>query len=175
MNHIMPPPQQLLPILGKVKEIYLLWYGYYQTLPKLHKHSLGQRIDTLLVETIEAIAVASFLGRDEKLPYIRIAIRKLDTLKILLMVLLETKSLDNKRYITLSVKIDEMGKMLGGWSGQLRKKTLPLGERNEMSCGNRRRVVAVPVVVESVVVPVPLPIVEVQISYVQIAVGVAVT
>jgi len=79
----------------------------------------------LLVETIEAIAVASFLGRDEKLPYIRIAIRKLDTLKILLMVLWETKSLDNKRYITLSVKIDEMGKMLGGWSGQLRKKNSP--------------------------------------------------
>ena len=31
------------------------------------------------------------------------------------------KSLDNKKYIALSVKIDEIGKMLGGWSGQLTK------------------------------------------------------
>ena len=46
----------------------MLWYGYYQILPKVHRHSLGQRIDTLFIEIIEAIAVASFLAREEKLP-----------------------------------------------------------------------------------------------------------
>lgn len=104
-----------------MKGVYLVWYEYYQTLPKLHKHSLGQRIDTLFVEIMEAIAIASILFREEKLPYVRIAIRKVDTLKILLMVLWETKSLDNKKYIALSVKIDEIGRMLGGWNGQLQK------------------------------------------------------
>lgn len=108
-----------------MKICYLLWYGYYQTLPKTHRHSLGQRIDTLLVEIIEAIAVASFLSRDEKPPYVRLAIRKVDTLRILLMVLWETKSLDDKKYIALSVKIDEVGKMLGGWFGQLQKQNSP--------------------------------------------------
>lgn len=102
-----------------------MWYGYYQTLPKLHRHSLGQRIDTLFVEIIEAVASASFLVREEKHPYIRLAIRKLDTLKVLLMVLWETKSLDNKKYIALSIKIDEIGRMLGGWSGQLQKQNSP--------------------------------------------------
>lgn len=33
----------------------------------------------------------------------------------------ETKSLDNKKYIALSEKIDEIGRMLGGWNGQLTK------------------------------------------------------
>lgn len=98
-----------------------MWYGYYQILPKLHRHSLGQRIDTLFVEIIEAISIASFLSREEKHPYVRLAIRKVDTLKILLMVLWEMKSVDNKKYIALSIKIDEIGKMLGGWSGQLTK------------------------------------------------------
>ncbi|MDD5050377.1 MAG: hypothetical protein PHV93_01365 [Candidatus Pacebacteria bacterium] len=37
------------------------------------------------------------------------------------MVLWETKSIDNKKYIALSLKIEEIGKMLGGWSGQLSK------------------------------------------------------
>lgn len=51
---------------------------------------------------------------------------------VLLMILWETKSLDNKKYIALSLKIDEAGKMLGGWSGQLAKQNSPnkkLGEK----------------------------------------------
>ena len=63
--------------------------------------------------------------REEKLPYVRLAIRKLDTLKILLMILWETKSLDTKKYIALSGKINEVGKMLGGWNGQLTKQNSP--------------------------------------------------
>ncbi len=103
----------------------MLWYSYLQTLPKTHRHSLGVRVDTLFIEIIETLASASFLAREEKIPYVRIAIKKTDTLKILLMVLWETKSLDDKKYISLSVKIDEIGKMLGGWSGQLIKQNSP--------------------------------------------------
>lgn len=94
-------------------------------MPKPHRYSLGQRIDTFFIETIEAISIAAFLARQEKQPYIRLAIRKIDTLKILLMILWETKSLDNKKYIALSVTIDEIGKMLGGWSGQIQKQNSP--------------------------------------------------
>jgi len=58
----------------------------------------------------------------EKLPYVRLAIRKIDTLKVFLMILWETKSFDNKKYINLSIKLDEIGKNLGGWSGQIIKQ-----------------------------------------------------
>ncbi|OGF69338.1 hypothetical protein A3C73_01865 [Candidatus Giovannonibacteria bacterium RIFCSPHIGHO2_02_FULL_44_11] len=105
--------------------MYLLWCGYYTILPKIHRHSLGERIDDLFIEIIEFIAIASFLSKEEKLPYVKVAIRKVDTLKILLMVLWETKSLDNKKYIALSMKIEEIGKMLGGWRGQLQKQNSP--------------------------------------------------
>ena len=120
-----PPREKLLPLLQKVKTAYILWYEYYQILPKPHRYSLGQRIDTLFVEIIESISIASFLPREEKRPSISVAIRKLDTLKILMMVLWETKSLDNKKYIALSVQLDEIGKMLGGWLGQITKQNSP--------------------------------------------------
>jgi hypothetical protein len=116
---------RILPLLVKVKDVYLLWYGYYQILPKLHRHSLGQRIDTLFIELIEAVATSSFLSPQEKAPYIRLAVRKIDTLRVLLMVLWETKSIDDKKYIPLSVKIEEIGRMLGGWIGQLAKQNSP--------------------------------------------------
>lgn len=128
-NSFNPPPSssaRLLPLLQKSKDAYLLWYEFYQTIPKTHRHSLGQKIDILFTEIIEAIATASFLAREEKLPFVRLAIKKTDTLKVFLMILWETKSLDDKKYISLSLKIDEIGKMLGGWSGQLIKQNSPV-------------------------------------------------
>lgn len=75
----------------------------------------------MFVEIMETIASAGFLPRDEKRPYVRVAIRKTDTLKVLLMVLWETKSLDTKKYGALSERIEEVGRMLGGWYSQLTK------------------------------------------------------
>lgn len=118
------PPPKILPLLQKLKTVYILWYGYYQILPKLHRHSLGQKIDMLFVDIMEAISSASFLIKEDKLPWIRLATRKTDTLKVLLMVLWETKSLPDKKYITLSLQLDEVGKMLGGWNGQISSQLL---------------------------------------------------
>ena len=110
-----------MPVLEKIKSSYKTWHEYHATLPKTHRYSLGQRVDTLFIEIIESVAGAAFISRQEKLPYVKLAIRKLDALKILLLILWETKSLDNKKYIALSVKVDEVGRMLGGWNGQLMK------------------------------------------------------
>jgi hypothetical protein len=79
----------------------------------------------LFIDAIEAISAAAFLARQEKGPYVRLAIRKADALKLLLMILWETKSLDTKKYIALSAKMDEVGRMLSGWSGQLQKQNSP--------------------------------------------------
>ncbi|MFH1667608.1 MAG: four helix bundle protein [Candidatus Komeilibacteria bacterium] len=123
---MLPPPHlNQLPVLQKVKESYLLWHGYHQILPKTQKYSLGLKIDTLFGEIIEAIATASFLRQNEKIPYVRRAIQKLDTLKIFLMIIWEIKALDNKKYTALSIPLDEIGKMLGGWNGQLLKQNSP--------------------------------------------------
>jgi len=40
---------------------------------------------------------------------------KLDLLKFFLQIAWEIKSLDNKKYILLSERLNEIGKMLGGW------------------------------------------------------------
>lgn len=113
-------------MLERVKSTYVLWCGFYQTIPKIHRYSSGERVDTLFIEIIEAIACAGFLARNEKQPYVRLAIRKLDTLKVLLMVLWETKSFDTKKYAILSVPLEDVGKMLGGWNGQLTKQNSPV-------------------------------------------------
>lgn len=109
-------------MLEKLKTAYKLWHDCHGKLPKTQRYSLGNRIDKLFIESIEATATAVFLQKEEKIPWVRSAIRKMDTVKILVMVLWETKSLEDTKYITLSEKIDEVGKQLGGWNGQLQKQ-----------------------------------------------------
>ena len=48
------PPPRLLPVLQKLKEAYLVWYNYYSIIPKIHRYSLGEKIDKLddKIETI---------------------------------------------------------------------------------------------------------------------------
>lgn len=112
-------------MLEKLKTAYKLWHNYHELLPKTQKYSLGNRIDKLFIESIEAIATAAFLPKGEKIPWVRLAIRKTDTIKVLLAILWETKSLDDKKYIALSEILNEAGKMLGGWSGQLVRQNSP--------------------------------------------------
>jgi len=114
-----------LPVLEKVKGAYLFWYQNYQILPKTHRYSLGGKIDKIFVDLIEAVIVANFLNKLEKLSYIQLAVRKTDTLKIFLMMLWETRSFTDKKYIALSLKLDEIGRNLGGWRGQIIKQNSP--------------------------------------------------
>ena len=118
-----PPRQfQLVPLLQKSKDSYLLWHSYFKSIPQEHRFSLGVKIDSIFIEVIEMISGALYVSKEEKALYIKAAIRKTDTLKLLFLILWETKSLDNKKYLVISEKIDEIGRMLGGWLGQTIKQ-----------------------------------------------------
>jgi len=47
---------------------------------------------------------------------------RLVTAQVMLLILWEAKSLKDKQYISLSEQLNEVGRQLGGWHGQLAKK-----------------------------------------------------
>jgi hypothetical protein len=112
-------------VLDKLKTVYKLWHEYHEKIPKSQKYSLGNKIDGMLIEIIEMVSSAAFSIKLEKIPYIRVAIRKLDTLKILILVLYESRGLNDRKYITLSEQLHEIGKNLGGWFGKMQKENSP--------------------------------------------------
>ena len=69
---------------------------------------------------IEGAIQASISDKLEKLISLKNASLKLDLLKFFLQISWEIKSLDNKKYIKLSEKLNEIGKMLGGWIKSLK-------------------------------------------------------
>lgn len=117
--------KNLVPVVIKLKDGYKLWQTYLVILPKTLRYSMGIKIDSLFVEAIEYTSMASFLEKNEKLPYLKVAIRKIDTIKILLIIVWENKGIDDKKYINISEHLNEVGRMLGGWSGQLTKQNSP--------------------------------------------------
>jgi len=98
--------------------VYKLWHEFLPHFPRKSRYTLGIRIDSLFIETVENIFTASRLPRDQKLPFLQKSSAKLDMLKFFLRVAWEIKSLDNKKYIIISEHLEEIGKMLGGWQKQ---------------------------------------------------------
>ena len=122
---VIPPPNQFnLSLIQKLVQVYKLWHGFLPNFQKDSRYTIGTKIDSLFLETIELIIKASYSDKTERFISLKGASSKLDLLKFFLQVAWEIKSLDNKKYILLSEKLDEIGKMLGGWIKAL-KQTRP--------------------------------------------------
>ncbi|HMO79063.1 MAG TPA: four helix bundle protein [Candidatus Paceibacterota bacterium] len=106
-----------------MKSVYSIWYENYLKIPKTHRYTLALKIDNLFIEIIEGISIAVFLKKEEKIPWLNFSIRKIETLHLLLQILWETKSLNNKKYIQISEKLNEIGKMLNGWSNKIKNSS----------------------------------------------------
>ncbi len=114
-----------MPVLDKIKVVYKLWHEYIISFPKISRYTLGATIDKYFLDTIENILIASFLQIENKQPFVKKSIISLDCLKFFLLISWEIGSLDTKKYMALSEPLHEIGKMLGGWNGQLTKQNSP--------------------------------------------------
>jgi hypothetical protein len=100
-----------------------LWQEFVKHFLKTNRYSLGIKIDQVLVEVLELASAASFSPKEEKLPYIKRAIIKLDVVKFLIQTAWETGSLNNKRLEAISKPLAEAGRQLGAWHNNLKKQT----------------------------------------------------
>ena len=110
-----PPSRFSLSLIQKLVQAYKLWHSFLAVFPKSSRYTLGIKIDSLFLEVIELIIKASYSNKLEKFISLKNASVKLDLLKFFLQITWEIKSLDNKKYILISEKLNEIGKMLGGW------------------------------------------------------------
>lgn len=116
------PIEPVPPLILKLEVAYTIWHSYIIHFPKVHRYSLGTKIDTLFCEVIQYSSSALFVKKEQKLAYIQKAIQVLDTLKVLLRIAHTVEAFETKRYIALTEKLHEIGKMLGGWHNQVIKQ-----------------------------------------------------
>lgn len=79
---------------------------------------MGEKVDSLFLETLELVFAAQYLTPAQKLLMLQKTNTKFDSLKFFLQLLWETKGISTKQYAMLSEQLGEIGKMLGGWLKQ---------------------------------------------------------
>jgi len=104
-----------IPIFKKSYDLYKLFYGYRSTVPKQDRYTIWQRCDSLILDLIENILLASQISKDRKPPILDKASLKLNFLRIFIRLMKETRVIDNKKYAVMQETVDEIGRMLGGW------------------------------------------------------------
>ena len=99
---------------------YKLWHEFLLNFTKDSRYTIGAKIDNLFLDTIENTIKAGNSDKLEKQIFLKQSSVKLDLLKFFLQISWEIKCLDDKKYIKLSEKLNEIGKMLGGWIKSLK-------------------------------------------------------
>jgi len=104
---------QNLPIFEKTYEIILWLYPTINKFPKSQKFVLGQQIENTILEILKGIIEAN--QERNKLPCLKKISLELDKLRILIRLAKDLRFINVRQYAFVVEKINEVGKMLGGW------------------------------------------------------------
>lgn len=104
-----------IPILKKLHELYKIFLELRKLVPKADRHTIYERSEQTLLDTIELLFHAGYAKSNTKGIILEKASVKLNLLRFLVRTMKETKILDMKKYIRLQELIDEIGRVLGGW------------------------------------------------------------
>lgn len=125
MTCMLPPPTNFnqnsrnlsdVPIIQALYGLYAFWNSALVKFPKNQRHLLGQTCSVYLLDVLEkTLASAQATQISEKIVYLKQASTKLDALKLLIRLTKDCKCISNAQYLQMESKLQEIGRMLGGW------------------------------------------------------------
>ena len=102
-----------LKIFEKTYDLILWIYSRINKFPKSQRFVLGQQIENTVLEILKGIIHAN--SERNKLLYLKDVSVDLDKLRILMRLSKDLKFISIRQYSFAANKINEIGKMLGGW------------------------------------------------------------
>jgi len=112
-----------LPVIEHMLKVYKIWYAIRDNLPKKSRYTLGDKIDSRFIQSLELLYMASYQSTADKLPTLDRALSAIDLLKFLLRVSWEIGALDDKKYINISEELKDAARQVGGWRRGIQTKT----------------------------------------------------
>lgn len=97
----------------------MLWMNIVPHMEKGSRYTLGARIENKFLDLLELTYMAYFTQKQNKAEKINACILVLDTLKFLVSVAWEGKIISNSHFESVALKLDEAGRMFGGWKKNL--------------------------------------------------------
>ena len=93
------------------------------------RFGIGSRIDGLILDILEALRAATYANIAEKPRLLGVAIGKTDALRFFTQIAWEAKLIPQKQFAEIGPRIEEVGRMIGGWRKGIVAKTPPDGSR----------------------------------------------
>ena len=97
----------------------MLWLKIVPHMAKCSRYTLGLRIENKFLDLLELSYKAYFTKKENKSEKISDCIFFADTLKYLISVAWEGHLISNNQYEEVALKLNEAGRMLGGWKNSL--------------------------------------------------------
>ncbi|NQT91141.1 MAG: diversity-generating retroelement protein Avd [Lentisphaerae bacterium] len=125
-----PEPLKGPKIVLAAYDLVLKLYPTVKAFPKSQQYMLGRRIEDAALEILLGLVVAN-TARDKR-RHLPVVDREIEKLRFLVRLAFDLKFISLKRYGQLAGRVDEIGRMLGGWI----KWTAERGTRNT-ECGTK--------------------------------------
>jgi hypothetical protein len=109
-----------IPLVKKLYELYRYAHKSVSVFPKHERYSLGEKIETNILEAVEAVIFGNAQPKNFKDAYLLRANAKIEVLKILFRLAMDNEFINSTQYLKTEEYLQEAGKMLGGWIKYLR-------------------------------------------------------
>lgn len=118
--------QQLdVPIIRKTSEFYHALHEFARSVPKVERYTLWMRCENTTLEILAGLIHVGYLPQEERSQHLMELSVLVDTLRIFIRLSFEVKAIPQKKYLVLQQKLDEIGRMLGGWLKSIKQKAPP--------------------------------------------------
>ncbi|MEI6511555.1 MAG: four helix bundle protein [Candidatus Uhrbacteria bacterium] len=119
----LPPPNDSeikreltdVPVLHTFEALYLQWSEIHAKFPKAKRYSLGTKCDETLLDALSSICKAAYHEPAGKRPFVEDASASLEVAKVLFRTAKAARCLTNDQYVSIQAKLNEIGRMVGGW------------------------------------------------------------
>jgi len=114
-----------VPIVRKTYELHQTLHDFQRTIPKADRYTIWQRCENRSLEILEGFIRTTYLPQNMRPQHLLNISAHVDMLRIFIRLCFDVKAISQKKFIDLQAKVDEIGRMLGGWIKSLKPKAPP--------------------------------------------------
>lgn len=103
----------------------MFWLAIHRNFPKIERFGIGNKIEQNFLSILELTFQSAYLPLEQKIKLLTKTISKMDFLKFFIQLSWESKLIPTEKYSELALKLEEIGRILGGWKKGLETKLPP--------------------------------------------------
>jgi hypothetical protein len=104
-----------IPVVIKLFYLYGETHKLIFKFPKHERYSLGEKIESSILKSIEIFISINQISKYEKEKYLIKANSKIELLKILYRLCLNCETIEPGQYLEIEKRLQEIGRMTQGW------------------------------------------------------------